>query len=175
MVHRDYICRIREQGVCDTGRCRAGIAGTARSRTGKDSCLPIQSEAPGQPVRGQSSTATVEALLGKPLDVLIAEAALWSALFPLAFSTILPMKKPALFVVAALGCTFAMAQMPVPLQGNDATVDPAQWKIAAPIMQAALERRQQISPDDPALRLLLSSQWELVSPKGFAVFGLPSS
>jgi len=86
-------------------------------------------------------------------------------------------KKLALFVVAALGCTSALAQMPVPLLDSDAVADPAQWEIAAPIMQAALECRQQISPDDPALRPLLSSnnasQWELVPPKGFAVFGLP--
>jgi len=86
-------------------------------------------------------------------------------------------KKLALFVVAALGCTSALAQMPVPLLDSDAVANPAQWEIAAPIMQAALECRQQISPDDPALRPLLSSnnvsQWELVPPNGFAVFGLP--
>ncbi|ENY4076984.1 TPA: hypothetical protein ACNIM8_004101 [Pseudomonas aeruginosa] len=87
------------------------------------------------------------------------------------------MKKLALFVVAALACTSAMAQMPVPLLDNDAVANPAQWKIAAPIVQAGLECRQQINPDNPALRPLLPSndagQWELVPPKGFAVFGLP--
>jgi len=86
-------------------------------------------------------------------------------------------KKLALFVVAALTCTSAMAQMPGSLLDNDAVANPAQWEIAAPIMQAALECRQQINPDDPALRPLLPSnevsQWELVPPKGFAVFELP--
>ena len=87
------------------------------------------------------------------------------------------MKKLAAFAVAALACASAMAQMPVPLLDNDAVANPAQWKIAAPIVQAGLECRQQITPDNPALRPLLPSndagQWELVPPKGFAVFGLP--
>jgi len=53
---------------------------------------------------------------------------------------------------------------------NNAVANPAQWKIVAPIMQVALECRQQINPDDPALRSLLPSnkvsQWALVPPKG---------
>lgn len=71
----------------------------------------------------------------------------------------------------------AMAQMPVPLLDNDTVANPVQWQAAAPIVQAGLECRRRINPDDPALRPLLPSndvgQWELVPPKGFAVFGLP--
>jgi len=71
-----------------------------------------------------------------------------------------------------------MAQMPVPLLNNDAVVaNPAQWKNAAPILQAGLECRQQINPDNPALRPLFPrnnvDQWKIVPPKGFTVFGLP--
>ncbi|MGB9671452.1 MAG: hypothetical protein ACPLXR_09945 [Halothiobacillaceae bacterium] len=86
------------------------------------------------------------------------------------------MKKLAFFAVAALASTPVMAQMPVPLI-DDAVDNSEQWKIAAPMVQAGLECRQQINRNNPALRSLLPSndtwQWNLVPPKGFTVFGLP--
>ena len=86
------------------------------------------------------------------------------------------MKRLVLFIAAAIAAS-AMAQMPVPLLDNDVVVNMAQWKAGGPIVQAGLECRQRINPDDPLLRSLLPSndagQWQLVPPKGFAVFGLP--
>jgi hypothetical protein len=84
-----------------------------------------------------------------------------------------------LFIIAAAALTSAsaLAQMPASLHDNDAVASPAQWAAAAPILQAGLECRKAIDPAVPALRALLpkndSHQWELVPPKGFAVFGLP--
>lgn len=77
-------------------------------------------------------------------------------------------------IAAAMLCTPAIAQMPVPLLDN--ANGAAQWKAAAPLMQAGLECRQRINPDAPALRALLpkdKEQWELIPPNGFSVFGLP--
>lgn len=84
------------------------------------------------------------------------------------------MKTFALIAAATL-CMPAIAQMPVPLLDNNANGS-AQWKAAAPLMQASLECRQRINPDAPALRTLLpknTDQWELTPPNGFSVFGLP--
>jgi len=86
-------------------------------------------------------------------------------------------KKFFLLLLTALTGTAAMAQMPVSLLDNDASANSLQWEAAAPVIQAGLECRQHINPDDPALSHLPPpnefSQWELVPPKGFSVFGLP--
>jgi hypothetical protein len=85
--------------------------------------------------------------------------------------------KHVLFIIAALISASAIAQMPVPLLDNDAVASLAQWKIAAPIIQAGLECHQRINPDTPVLSPLLprnkTGQWEIVPPNSFSVFGLP--
>ncbi len=88
------------------------------------------------------------------------------------------MRSKHLIAITAMAfSSMVCAQMPVPLLDSDAVANPAQWKAAAPIVQAALECRQHINLDDPALRPVFPSnkagQWELVPPQGFAVFGLP--
>jgi len=86
------------------------------------------------------------------------------------------MKKLAM-LATTLASASALAQMPVPLRDTAPAVNLVQWQAAAPKIQAALECRQTLNPADPALRPLLpkndNSQWELVPPQGFSLFGLP--
>ncbi|TMW74672.1 hypothetical protein FG147_06510 [Thauera sp. UPWRP] len=83
----------------------------------------------------------------------------------------------ALITAVIVASAPALAQMPVPLLESDATADPAQWKAAAPLLQASLECRRVIDPADPALRPVMpandAGQWELTPPRGFSAFGLP--
>ena len=74
----------------------------------------------------------------------------------------------------------AHAQMPVPLLDNEpAAPNAALWAVAGPMLQAALECREDL-PDHPATRTLLprkpageEQHYRLTPPSGFRVFGLP--
>ena len=74
----------------------------------------------------------------------------------------------------------AHAQMPVPLLDNEpAAPNAALWAVAGPMLQAALECREDL-PDHPATRALLprkpageEQHYRLTPPSGFRVFGLP--
>ena len=74
----------------------------------------------------------------------------------------------------------AHAQMPVPLLDNEpAAPNAALWAVAGPMLQAALECREDL-PDHTATRALLprkpageEQHYRLAPPSGFKVFGLP--
>ena len=78
--------------------------------------------------------------------------------------------------------TFAHAQMPVPLIDNEpAAPNVALWAVAGPMLQAALECREDL-PDHPATRALLprkpageEQHYRLTPPSEFRAFGLPVS
>lgn len=74
----------------------------------------------------------------------------------------------------------AHAQMPVPLLDNEpAAPNATLWAVAGPMLQAALECREDL-PDHPATRALLprkpageEQHYRLTPSSGFRVYGLP--
>jgi len=83
-------------------------------------------------------------------------------------------------ITAVAFSSIVCAQMPVPLLDNEpAAPNATLWAVAGPMLQAALECREDL-PDHPATRALLprkpageEQHYRLTPPSGFNVFGLP--
>lgn len=93
----------------------------------------------------------------------------------------MPVRSKHLITIAAMAfSSIVCAQMPVPLLDNEpAAPNAALWAVAGPMLQAALECREDL-PDHPATRALLprkpageEQHYRLTPPSGFKVFGLP--
>lgn len=93
----------------------------------------------------------------------------------------MPVRSKHLITIAAVAfSSIVCAQMPVPLLDNEpAAPNAALWAVAGPMLQAALECREDL-PDHPATRALLprkpageEQHYRLTPPSGFKVFGLP--
>ena len=91
------------------------------------------------------------------------------------------MRSKHLITIAAVAfSSIVCAQMPVPLLDNEpAAPNATLWAVAGPMLQAALECREDL-PDHPATRALLprkpageEQHYRLTPPSGFKVFGLP--
>ncbi len=91
------------------------------------------------------------------------------------------MRSKHLIAIAAMAfSSIVCAQMPVPLLDNEpAAPNAAPWAVAGPMLQTALECREDL-PDHPAIRALMprkpkgeEQHYRLTPPAGFRVFGLP--
>lgn len=84
--------------------------------------------------------------------------------------------KNLLFFAMTVAGSAAHAEMPLPLMDNDPTNSQFQADVADGFL-AALECRKSLDLSSPKIRALLpqneSSQWEIIPPKSFRVFGLP--
>ena len=89
------------------------------------------------------------------------------------------MRNTTLLFAFALFNASAQAQMSVPLMDEkDNIPTSAQWKVAAPILEAGLECQKPIDANDPAIKPLSTVKknevnFVIVPPQGFKVFGLP--